>query len=290
MTGATGFIGGQAVKVLYRKGFNIFIIVRQSSNISHLINFLPKENIKIFSTLDKLIDELRGRKYHAIINLASSVPTFSECFSISDILNTNIIFCSYIAELCKVLKIERFINFGTFSQHYKNYKYNPRDFYAASKQAFYNILYYYSTNDFFKVLNLEPSNVYGNGNKKSDFISCLFESTKKGVTFKTTSCKQMVDFIHVNDISAAILYSIMNFNQILGCSKFRVYSLRTNNFLNLKSVILVYKRVIDKNLKVLYSYYDINRKEFMFPPTVEEVLPGWKAEISLEEGLLLNIG
>ena len=69
-------------------------------------------------------------------------------------MSSNITFGTQLVEAMVANGCYQFVNTGTSWQHYENDEYNPVNLYAATKQAFEDILRYYVETSALRVITL----------------------------------------------------------------------------------------------------------------------------------------
>jgi hypothetical protein len=99
------------------------------------------------------------------------------------------------------------LNIGTRWQHTENKRYNPANFYAATKEAFKNILIYYEKQGI-KHKTIEINDTYGPGDTRKKVLDLLINACKNSEEIELTKGEQILDLSFVNDICRYVVKNI----------------------------------------------------------------------------------
>ena len=283
ISGATGFIGKNLTNSLVNE-HDIFALVRPQSNL----DVLPK-NVKIFNYTKnnrKLISFVNSNKIEGIIHLAASVIVDHKIEDIDTLIDSNIRLGTNLLECTAKSDIEWFINTGTFWQHYKNQDYNPVNLYAATKQAFEDILKYYVETMDKKFVTIKLNDTFGPNDSRLKIFHLWAKIAKSGKTLKMSPGEQIIDFNHIDNVIAAYkrIIEILKSGDIdINGMSFALYS---DNRLTLKELAKLYQKITDKKLNIEWEGREYREREVMKPWDKGEPIPGFEPVVSLEEGIL----
>jgi nucleoside-diphosphate-sugar epimerase len=207
VTGATGFIGIHLVFSFLKYGHTIAILKRRDSGLKGLIQL--KDKIKVFAsdTYNDIDTGIHTFSPDVVIHLAALYVNQHKPEDIFELVNSNIVFGTYILEAMTKNGISNFLNIGTRWQHLGNKRYNPANLYSATKEAFKTILMYYGTRDI-KHKTLEFGDTYGSGDTRKKIMELLITTCRKKEKIDLTPGEQMLDLTAVDDISAYIATNI----------------------------------------------------------------------------------
>jgi CDP-paratose synthetase len=184
VTGATGFIGQNLVKLLLSKNYDIHCIVRENSDQSKIdskaIIFEYNNNI------NSLVTYFNEQKFDGVIHLASLFLASHTQDDISNLISSNIKFGTELLEASKQSNIKWFINTGTFWQHYKNEEYNPVNLYAATKEAFESIAKFYTETSNLIFITLKLNDTFGPNDTRNKVFNLWNKIAKSGETGSAT--------------------------------------------------------------------------------------------------------
>ncbi|QLY79125.1 NAD-dependent epimerase/dehydratase family protein [Clostridium intestinale] len=284
VTGATGYIGSNIVKKLLDDGNEIYLICRKSSSIENLKSVESKLNIFFYEdNIEALIEFFNKIKPDCVFHLASLFIAEHKNKDIGALIDSNIKFGTNILEAMKEANIKNLINTGTSWQNYNSEEYNPVCLYAATKEAYEKIIEYYVSTHELKVITLRLFDTFGPKDNRNKILNLLDKFSKEKTVLKMSPGEQMLDLTYIDDIVSGFCRA----NQLVGnmqVGKHYKYVLSSER-IKLKDLIKLYESLSDKKVLVEWGARPYRDREVMIPCTNLEILPGWKAEISLKDGL-----
>jgi len=285
VTGATGFVGSHLVDQLNRKGFQVHAVIRQSSDTTQLQR-LPNKSIihEHDGTANKLLDIMRRVQPRFIFHVASEVIIEHQLNDLDALIQSNIKFGTQLLEAFSIIGGDCFINTGSYWQHSDSSDYNPVNLYAATKQAFEDILCFYTECRSIRAVTLKLFDVYGPCDPRKKLFTLLDEAFRSGKTLDMTKGEQKLDFVFIEDVvraycrAAELLSS--NDPQLIE----RSYTVSSNHPMSLRDIVETYQRVTGRTLSIHWGKLPYRPRQVMMPWSGKN-LPGWKAETNLESGI-----
>ena len=285
ITGATGFIGSNLVRVLLKNNSKITIITRKNSNYSKILDIKDKLNIYEYDgDIIELVNLFNLINPDLVIHLASSFILNHRLDEIDKLIDSNIRFGTQILEAMKLSNCKKIINTSSYYQHYNNEIYNPVNLYAATKQAFEDIIYYYSSEYNIKSITLELFDTYGENDSRPKILNLLnnYANSKKALDMSLG--EQILDITYIDDIVSAYLKTI----QLISIKEDNIpdkYSLISENRIKLKDLVRLYEQVTNKKINVNLGAKPYRNRQIMNPWDKGKHLPQWQARISISEGI-----
>ncbi len=279
ITGASGFIGSSLLKYLYDNEVNIIAVVHKTKNID-----LPIQTIEYDGSFESLSNSLIDKEIDLVLHLATLFIANHKSDQISDIIDANIKFGAHILELTKQKKIPAFINTSTYATNFKHEGYNPQNFYAATKQSFFDLIKYYqeTTNTVF--ITLEMTDTYGPGDTRPKFINLVLDAISNQQTFKMSLGEQEICYLYIDDAVNAFAHCIMLLikNEIEINSSYSVYS---NEVFQLIDLVSYVSELSGYTLETERGFYPYRDREIMtYKPTYPKLV-GWESKVMLKEGI-----
>ena len=98
--------------------------------------------------------------------------------------------------------------------------------------------------------------------------------------------EQLIDMVYISDVVHAYIVSI---NRLLSnnnqpCEEFSVSS---NNPITLRKLVSKYLQITNTKADIIWGEREYRKREIMKPWNEGKVLPGWKPQISIDEGIKL---
>lgn len=284
ITGATGFVGSNLCKYLTENDWEVSIIVRPSSDYKNINNLIDKVEIFEYDgNVENLINYFREKKATVVFHLASLFIAEHESNQIDKLVDSNIKFGLHILEAMKESETELMINTGTSWQHFNANEYNPVDLYAATKEAFENLIKYYTEAENIRVITLKLFDTYGESDTRPKLINLLHKFADEEKVLNMSPGEQILDLVHVDDVVNAFVKAYEHLAE--QGVKYQEFGVGSRNPIQLKDLIKKFEQVTGKKLNINWGGRNYRKREVMKLWTSYETLPGWKIDVSLEEGL-----
>lgn len=265
MTGATGFVGRGLKAWLEHKGHRVHAIGRGIS-------------------AGTLAQDLATWKTDVVVHLASLFIAEHKPEQISDLIESNIHFGTELLEAMQLSGVSRFVNAGTTWQNYHSSpdQYRPVCLYAATKQAFEDILAFYVDAHHFKAVTLRIYDTYGPRDPRPKLVPKLFEAAKAGTALQLSPGEQEIDLLYVDDLNSAFGRAIELSAETKG---HRFFGLSSGQRVNLKELVTLIERTSGLKLNVAWGARPYRAREVMKPTNGYPQLPAWAPSVPLTEGL-----
>ena len=281
ITGGTGYIGSNLIRQLYKKGHEIYVIARKTSRIDKI-----SENIKkviYVNEFKELYDDLLNINADTLVNIAGVYYGNHDAERLYELLECNVVFCSMVLDAAIDSGVKNIVHTSSFQQRFDDEVYHPINIYAATKQAFEDILAFYTKNEKAKAITLQLFDTYGADDNRNKVFQ-LVRELKSGERFDMSSGLQKMYFCYIDDVVNAFNVAIeLISNKEPGFNK--KYAVRSNQPIALRDFIERYIARSEKKTFINFGERDSLRKEIMDPTGYGEVLPGWCPEISYDEGI-----
>jgi nucleoside-diphosphate-sugar epimerase len=205
-------------------------------------------------------------------------------------VQSNILFGTQLLEAMTVAGVSTIVNTSTTWQHYEGREYSPVSLYAATKQAFEDILQFYCEARGLRALTLELPDTYGPGDKRLKLFSLLERAARSGETLQMSPGEQLLDLLHVDDVVHG--YELAADGLLTGhLPSLSWYRLSSGSPVRLKDVVEVYRQATGRIVNVAWGGRPYRMREVLEPASPVPLLPEWQPCISLKDGLAaLNAG
>lgn len=285
ITGATGYIGSNLVRHLLAQGWDIHIVTRLDSELKVLGASLNCVTVHQHDgTSLGMVDVLAKSRPEVVFHLASKFLAQHKTKEIEALISSNLLFSTQLVEAMAVNGIDHLVNTGTSWQHYNNKDYDPVNLYAATKQAFENILAYYINAHGFKVITLTLFDTYGPNDPRAKLISLLWEAAIMQKPLAMSLGEQMIDLVHIDDVMSAYTIAV---NLLLKQEKGGVsYGISSGNPLRLIDLVEVFQHATNISLPITFGARAYRDREVMQTWRNYELLPNWLPRTQLSQGLL----
>jgi nucleoside-diphosphate-sugar epimerase len=271
VTGTTGFIGKHLVARLEKEGHTVTALTRAHDvdhNVPNLIALMERE------------------KFDGVIHLASLFLGQHKPEDIKGLIDSNVFLGTAVLEAATKAKVPWFINTGTFWQHYQSKSYSPVNLYAATKQAFETIAQYYRETSDIIFVTLKLNDTFGPGDTRAKIFALWQKISASGESMDMSPGKQLIDISYIDNVVDAYmqlitLLSKKDARKLNG----KAFAVIAPKRMPLKKLAELYEKTTSKKLTINWGKKDYRPREVMVPWTKGVKVPGWKARISLEQGI-----
>ncbi|HWO96612.1 MAG TPA: NAD-dependent epimerase/dehydratase family protein [Bacillus sp. (in: firmicutes)] len=289
VTGASGFVGSRLSKMLVQAGWNVHVIVRPTSNLKLLEPIIEQIHLHYYTNSFASLAQIAEKVSPDVtFHLASVAAIQYSPQMIRNMLDCNVTFGTELVEAISSSGTALLVNTGTFSQHFQQEDYNPNSLYAASKQAFEDILRYYTETNRLKVLTLTLFDNYGPLDPRPKIMNLLYSAYKNGQPLTMTKGEQYLDLVYIDDVAKAYIAAADRL--LSGQSKAQEkFAVSSGNRIQLKQLVVEFENIIGRKLPIIWGGVNYRPREIMIPWNRGIPLPGWQPKVSLQEGIQLFI-
>ena len=278
ISGATGYIGSSLSRALIEEGHQVHGLSQKKQPLSKIIWHYTDGS---YRSVQKAME---AAKPDVILHLAAHYRAKHSSEEIRKLLQSNVEFGTHLLEAAVTHGCSKFINTGSYWQNANGAHYSPTNLYAASKEAFKDIAYFYSETFSVSLVHLKLFDVYGPDDPRPKFISLLRKARSENDALNMTPGNQIIRLVHLYDVVKAYKTAI----QILLESEelIREEYFISGEPLTLREIVRIYQRITGTELMINWGAKPYNQNQIMSPYTGKP-LPGWAPEITLYQGLQL---
>jgi nucleoside-diphosphate-sugar epimerase len=274
VTGATGFVGRALTRRLLAEGWTVTALVRRPD-----ADVPDRVRVEMVPTgVDGLITLVADLAPTHCFHLATEFRGVHQPADIAPMVEANLHFGTNLAEAAARVPGLRFVNTGTVWQHYDAAPYSPVSLYAATKQAFADILTFYAEVQDLAVHSIELMDTYGPGDTRAKLIPFLLRAGAEGTAVEMTDGTQLIDLVHVDDAVGALLASA---DAPAGV----VYGARGDGAITLRELVDRFQQATGLTLDVRWGVRPSRPREMLRPWMTAEAPPGWTPRVRLDDGL-----
>jgi nucleoside-diphosphate-sugar epimerase len=275
ITGATGFIGSHLARRLIKDGWQLHAVIRNSSKYDLIKDIKNSVHFHVYNgTIESMQKILAVSQPEIIFHLASLFLSQHKPEDITRLIQSNIVFGSHLVESAVNSGCRQFINTGTSWQHFENNDYNPVNLYAATKQAFEDILKFYVEANGLKVITLKLFDTYGPEDTRPKLLNLLKRAAETGEPLYMSPGEQLIDLVHIDDVVEAFCAAQQFFDKTEG-PLMKEYGVTSGNPVSLKEFVLKIENELKKKINVVWSGRPYRNREVMIPWNSMDTVPGW---------------
>ena len=284
ITGATGFIGRHLVRRLLKDGWSVHVLVRPESDRLPL-NALSEANFHIYDgSVDSLQTAVKSCSPDVVFHLATHYITHHEPEQVQTMIDANITLGAQLLEIMVLENVGLLINAGTTWQNFENSDYRPVNFYAATKQAFEDLLAFYVDDKDLRAVTLRLFETYGPDDPRSKLMPLLLSVARTGKELKLSPGEQLLDLVYIDDVINGFLNAV-DYARAMPEPHHDIFALSNGKRYILRDVIEIFSRATNTSLNVKLGGLPYRPREIMVPWTNGAALPEWEPTVTLEEGI-----
>lgn len=281
ITGVTGYIGGHLFNAIIKNSTHKFLLPYR--NKKKLERLLQKKDLKRIVTIrvsknndyiefQRLISKF---KPELVIHLATYYTHHhSKDDDINNLINSNILFSTKLIEFCTKAGCKKFICTSTVWKNYHNTN-RPVNLYAATKNAFEEIIKYYQSSFKLQIINTYLSDTYGELDRRNKLIPILIKNAYSNKKLQLTPSNNIVEILHIKDV-IELYIKIIDFIKISRGSFIHCYYAKGESF-TLKNLILKFIKASNSNLSIQFNKKPYRVREVMYPSTSKSTFKlSWK--------------
>ena len=228
------------------------------------------------------MEALDRSKPDVVFHLASLFIAQHTPAQVLPLIQANILLGTQMLEAMQATGVQALVNTGTSWQHYSQDIYRPVNLYAATKQAFEDILAYYCDTGAVRATTIKLFDSYGPHDDRKKLLSLLVETLKTRVKLQLSGGQQVIDLVHVEDICRAYVQAA---SLVLhpGQPAYTSYAISGGERHSLREIVALLEQVAGVTIPVQWGARPYRAREVMRPWDGPS-LPGWKPGIALVQG------
>jgi CDP-paratose synthetase len=277
VTGGTGFLGSQIVKMLLKCNCEVIVLKRSFSDVSRLDQFLNRLTVYDIDCCMLQTPFEQTPDVSGIVHTATCYGRKNE--SDLTVFETNTYFPLQLLELAVEYHVPFFINSDTVLDRRTNA-------YSLAKKQFLDWGRKVSKEGKIHFVNIKLEQFYGPGDDATKFTEHIIQSCVDNVSsLDLTLGEQKRDFIYINDVIAA--YSLLIDRTVAQAVPFHEYELGSGNPVTIRDFVMLVKQLTkaDTNLNFGAVPYRANEKLESRPNLRALKKLGWQCQVNLVEGI-----
>ena len=286
VTGATGFVGSHVARALAASGAEVHALVRPGARLDRVPDLVDAVT---FHTV-----EARAEQVAAVVadigpdvtfHLATHFVAEHGPADIDALVESNVAAPARLVDaLASGGRATTFVNAGTAWQHVEGEPYRPKNLYAATKQAFDDVLRHYTERRQLRAVTLNLYDTYGPDDHRGKLLSALVGALRSDEPLPMGSGEQLVDFVHVDDAAAAFLHAADVARDSDGATV-STFAISSGGACRVRDVVELLGEIAGRAVPVRWGARPDRPGDMVTPWHAGAPLPGWRPTISLRAGL-----
>lgn len=283
ITGITGYIGSHLARVLL-PDWEVYGLVREPLRTEYIADIRDRLHLLTidgsYPSVEAAVREVRpDLTYH----LAAYYTGAHGPEAAPALISSNVTFGAYLLEAISACGCSALVYASTVMAHYGGGSYRPLNLYAATKQAFSDLLAYYIDAGLVRAVTLVLSDTYGPDDQRPKILNLIKQAAQAGTRIALSSGGQDYDVVHIDDVSSAFCLAGEGLLKSKFCGE--VFQVVPERPLTLRQTVEKLCWVNGWSLNADWgerppAEREIRKAIRLYPP-----VPGWTPAVSLDEGL-----
>lgn len=283
VTGATGFVGRHVVPSLVAAGHDVIVVRRPQSTLSTLgATAAAVQEVVDTGDIGQLRSDLARLSPRTLLHLATRYVNAPEDDDVAAMYEANVAFGGRVVHAFTGAGGRSVVYTSTFSQRRGGAAFDPTNLYAATKEAFADILAHYAANAGLTVVDVELFDTFGAGDPRTKIWRLIMDAAVTGIPLATTPGHQLLTPLHVSDAAAALLRAITLAGGL--APGVHAHSAPGPSLLSLRDAVTLFAQVNDVDVPVTWGAREYSGNEVFDVALHGSPLPGWAPQVSLAEG------
>ncbi|WP_313322026.1 NAD-dependent epimerase/dehydratase family protein [Stutzerimonas nitrititolerans] len=292
VTGATGYVGSKLCQRLLIDGWEVDVLTRKAGRQLGTTLAGSVTSHTYDGSTESVLTAVTESKPDVVFHLASLFIAEHRRDQVTDLIVSNVLYGTQLIEACVRQNVKYLVNTGTSWQHWRSDTYDPVCLYAATKQAFEDILKFYTDSFPLRAITLKLFDTYGPEDTRPKLIGLLLNALKTGEHLGLSPGEQKLDLVYVDDVTRSFLVAAEQLLSKVSAEKHERYAVSSHEYISVRNLVALMEDISGKTLNVTFGDRPYRDREVMYPWKAERVLPKWKAEVDVRAGLsrLINLG
>ncbi len=286
ITGMTGYIGSSLAKSLLESQHQVYALVREPLNETYLTPELKKNVLflQYDGTGESVLRALTQCQPELVYHLATfytGAHTLDDC---KKMISSNLELGTYLLESMSAAGCEKLIyTTSVTTRWYGDRLYKPLSLYAATKQAFSDIVEFYTDMGSIKAIQLALSDTYGPGDHRKKVLNLIRKAIITNTPIDLSMGTQIYDAVFIDDVVRALVQANNQFDTTT--FPHVTYQISSRENYTLRETIDLLLRSNHLSLRANWGGRPEVKREVKDKLRVYQPLPDWQPEVGLEEGL-----
>ena len=283
ITGITGYIGSHLARDLLPE-CEVYGLVREPLNRTYIADIASQIHFVFYDgTYDSMDAALRASQPDLVYHLAAYYTGARGAEHVPKLIDSNVTLGAYLLDAMAANGVPALVYATTYMTHYQGAAYRPVNLYAATKQAFSDLLTYYTDSGLLRAATLVISDTYGPGDHRPKVLNVVKKAAETGERMKFSVGDIPYDVVYIDDVTAA--FRSVGVQIMRGKFRNETFQIFPDSPLSLRETVETMVRVNHLTLNAGWGERPAAEREMSELIRLYPAPPGWKAKVPLEDGL-----
>lgn len=285
ITGASGYVGRSLLnRLIDLNEYKIMVLTRPATSSSFISDYKEKVDFITYTGFISLYDFLKANEaIDVIIHAAGFVRSGLNSHEVEQNLSGNLSLTFHLLEAMRLLGIDNIINTGSYWEFDEDGNNTPNTPYSILKSTSRKLIEYYGLVYNINFINLILYDVYGENDNRTKILSKILK-LKNQETLELTSAQQEITFTYIDDVIKGYLIALKMMLEDDKANHNQTYHLRNKESYSLKTAVQKLLSISKTKPNIEYGKISYSSYQLMVLPKKFQLLPGWQAEVNIQEG------
>lgn len=286
VTGVTGFVGSHLARELLASGVEVHALVREGAHLERIPDLEERVVLHVDDGRDATMREIVGAaRVEVAFHLATNFVAEHQSDDVDALVADNVAFPTRLVDALASTEAV-LVNVGTAWQHVDGASYRPKNLYAATKQAFEDIVRFYVLARHLGAVTVNLYDSYGPRDHRSKLLAALTGALRTGEPLAMSSGEQLVDLVHVDDIVRALVLAA-DLARVDASSRdaMRSFAVSSGRPLTVRELVELVGALAGRPVPVQWGARPDRAGDMVEHWDAGPPVPGWAPRIDLETGL-----
>lgn len=285
VTGVTGHVGRELTARLAASGARVFGLTRQELSIVQPFPW-PVVLYRLDDSTESLAKLFHQIHPDTVIHLAALARRNHLTTDVTPFVKANILFGTQLLEATRLSGCRRFITAESILQYSDSGDYRPYNLYAATKQAFADLLQYYTDAFDISSIALVLPTIYSEYETLPKLMTDIGSSVLNDTVLNLHAEDVQIDFVHVDDVARALVRAVAILENppkdAIEGSLTR-YCVSSGADISPPELVALFEQIAEK--KITVQRHPPQAPSRRVRPWRGPILPGWTPQIDIETGI-----
>jgi nucleoside-diphosphate-sugar epimerase len=274
VSGITGHLGHELARQLDDAGVGIHGITRQKIGQDGSLPAAVRLH-RTDGTTEALIEIFREARPDVVFHLAGLYRREHQSADVVGLVQTNILLGTQLLDAAKLTSCQHFVTAGSYFQHFDTDDYRPLNLYAATKQAFEDVLEYYVDACGISAVRMTVCDLYSEHDTRRKVMTDIGAAWAAETVLNFRDEEIWIDPVHVEDAAAAFVQAAhLLERKEIPQRKLSRYSVTCGRDWTSAELVALFERIGGQKLTVTRGKgWQLQRR---MKPWRGAVVPGWK--------------
>lgn len=283
ITGITGYIGSHLAKALLAD-YEVCGLIREPLRREYIADFQDVLRLlPVDGSYESIYRAVQTIQPDLVYHLAAYYTGAHGGQETPKLIEANITFGAYLLEAMSACGVPALVYATTYMTHYQGAEYCPVNLYAATKQAFSDLLAYYTDAGLMRAATLVISDTYGPEDHRPKILNVVKRAVKTGERVAFSSGNIPYDVVHIDDAVSA--FRLTGERLLQGEFRNDIFQVVPDAPLSLRETVELMLKVNHLTLNAGWGKRPPAEREMSELIRLYPTPPEWMPKVPLAEGL-----